>query len=84
MQRIHRSINVPHLLSKVESNIILGYTHENFRETRRILQTLGTCMNYADLEVVEQFWRDSYTDSCDAELLASTVRNLKYQYQHTK
>lgn len=77
----HTRTNVPRLISILEKHIVLGYTHENYKEVSRLMGTIMRCIEPDDRRLLESFWRDSYTDSCDDVSLKAAVKSLKAKYR---
>jgi hypothetical protein len=73
--------NIPRLISVLEKHIVLGYTHENYREAAKLFGVLSRCVEPCDSRLLEEYWRDSYTDSVDATSLKAAVKSLKAKYR---
>ena len=78
---LRRATNIPKLISVLEKHIVLGYTHENYRETAKLFNMLSTYMDPNDSRILEAHWRDNYTDSVDAPALNALVKTLKDKYR---
>ena len=79
-------ISVPRMISRVEKNVSLGFSEENFSKTSGLMKILSECVDPQDHKLLSELWRDSYTDDCDSETLNTVCKQLKQKYknQHTK
>jgi hypothetical protein len=82
----NKIISVSRLISKAEKSILLGFSEENFEKTADVLNILSQCVEPQEWRLLNEFWRDSYTDSCDSGTLNTVCKQLKQKYknQHTK
>ncbi len=74
-------VSVARMISILEKHILLGFTHENYKETSKLMNKLQSCIEPDDVRLLGTFWRDSYTDSCDAITLKTVVKQLKQKYR---
>lgn len=82
----NKIVSVPRTISKVEKNILLGFSEENFVKTADLMQLLSRCIDPQEWSLLNEMWRDSYTDSCDTATVSTVCKQLKQKYknQHTK
>lgn len=65
------------LLDEFKNKIIIGYTHENYNDISDIINQLEYYLDYDDLLLLKEAWRDTYTDTCDLNILDSKIEAIK-------
>lgn len=68
------------LLEETKEGILLGFSHENFCFISRLLHKLKPHVKKEEIQMLEELWRDSYTDACDEEVLSSYIISLKSRF----
>lgn len=77
MKKISTEKKINRTLDELFHKIILGYTHENFVEIGYILKDLEFYLEPLELDSLKEFWRNSYTDSCDEVELSNQIEKIK-------
>lgn len=75
-------MNIPRAITKIEKNIMLGFSDETYLKINGLMKILSHCLDPYDLGVLKEFWRDSYTDSCDHVILDTVCKQLKLKYKN--
>lgn len=68
------------LLEEIRESILTGFSHENFCFISRSLYKLKPHIKKEEMQVLEEMWRDSYTDTCSEEVLSTYVTTLKSRF----
>lgn len=68
-------------LDLVQKYISQGFTHENFIRISRLLNTIHKYLKKDEIQLLEEKWRDSYTDSCDETELIEKISEIRFRFE---
>jgi hypothetical protein len=68
------------LLEEIKEGILMGFSHENFCFISRLLYKVKPHIKKEEIQLLEEMWRDSYTDACSEETLSMYVGTLKSRF----
>lgn len=67
-------------LNEFQQLMMVGYTHDNFNNIARCLGKISGHLFLEELKVLQELWRDSFTDSCDQADLVYVIEGIRARF----